>query len=133
MKTIHPAPFLRQALLADAVTSAACALLVLVAAGPLERILGLPSALLRGAGLVLLPYVAILAAMALRESLPRVAVWAVIAANALWAIESALLLVSGWVEPTRAGIAFVIAQAVVVAMYAELQLMGLRRSTAATA
>jgi hypothetical protein len=133
MMTIHPAPFLRQALLADAVTSAACALLLLVAAGPLERILGLPPALMRGAGLVLLPYVAILAAMALRDSLPRAAVWAVIAANALWAIESALLLVSGWVEPTRAGVAFVIAQAVVVAMYAELQFMGLRRSSAVAA
>lgn len=133
MKTVHPAPFLRQALLADAVTSAACALLVLVAAGPLERILGLPAALLRGAGLVLLPYVALLAALALRETLPRAVVWAVIAANALWAVESVLLLVSGWVEPTRAGIAFVLAQAIVVAMYAELQFMGLRRSNAATA
>lgn len=133
MKTVHPAPFLRQALLADAVTSAACALLVLVAAGPLERILGLPAALLRGAGLVLLPYVALLAALALRETLPRAVVWAVIAANALWAVESVLLLVSGWVEPTRAGIAFVLTQAIVVAMYAELQFMGLRRSNAATA
>lgn len=133
MTTIQPAPFLRQALLADAVTSAACALLVLVAAGPLERILGLPAGLLRGAGLVLLPYVAILAFLALREDLPRMAVWAVIAANALWAAESVLLLASGWVEPTSAGIAFVIAQAIVVAMYAELQFIGLRRSSTARA
>jgi hypothetical protein len=133
MTTIQPAPFLRQALLADAVTSATCALLVLVAAGPLERILGLPAGLLRGAGLVLLPYVGILAFLALREDLPRMAVWAVIAANALWAAESVLLLVSGWVQPTSAGIAFVIAQATVVAMYAELQFIGLRRSSTARA
>jgi hypothetical protein len=60
-------------------------------------------------------------------------VLAVIGLNALWALDSILLLVSGWVAPTAAGFAFVIAQGVVVAMYAELQLMGLRRSTAAAA
>ena len=47
--------------------------------------------------------------------------------------SSALLLASGRVEPTRAGYAFVVAQAIVVAMYAQLQFMGLGRSNLVTA
>lgn len=130
---ILPAPLLRQALLADAVTSAACAALLIGGAGFLEGLLGLPAALLRGAGLVLLPFVALVAFLGTRERLPRMAVLAVIGLNALWAADSLLLLVSGWVAPTAAGTVFVIAQAVAVAMYAELQFMGLRRSVAAAA
>ena len=42
-----------------------------------------------------------------------------------------LLLVSGWVEPTTLGIAFVLAQAVVVALFAEAEYVGLRRTQAA--
>ena len=93
----------------------------------------MPAGLLRGAGIVLVPFVALLAVMAMRDSLPCILVGAVIAGNALWAVESALLLASGRVEPTRAGYAFVVAQAIVVAMYAQLQFMGLRRSNLVTA
>jgi hypothetical protein len=52
--------------------------------------------------------------------------------NALWVVDSLLLLVSGWVSPTSAGYAFVIAQALVVLMYADFQIVGLRRSGAVT-
>ena len=130
MTAIRPVLFLRQALLADAVTTAACALLMVAAAGPLASLLGLPAGLLRAAGLILIPFAAFLGMLALREEVPRVAVWAVIIANAAWTLDSLLLLVSGWVQPTAAGIAFVIAQAAFVAMYAELQFVGLRRSHA---
>ena len=130
---ILPAPLLRQALLSDAVTTAACAALMIAGAGFLEGLLGLPAALLRGAGLVLLPFVALVAVLGLRERVPRLAVVAVIGLNALWTVDSILLLLSGWVAPTAAGIAFVLAQAAVVAMYVELQVIGLRRSTAALA
>jgi hypothetical protein len=133
MSKINPAPFLRQALLADAVTTAACALLMLLAAGPLAGWLGLPASLLRAAGLVLIPFAIVVGALAFRESLPRMAVWTVIVANAVWAVDSLLLLFSGWVSPNAAGTAFVIVQAVAVALYAELQLMGLKRSSAALA
>ena len=132
MSTIHPAPFLRQALLADAVTTAACAGLMLAAAGPLESLLGLPAGLLRAAGAILVPFAAIVGVLSLRETLPRLTVWTVIVANAVWAVDSILLLLSGWVQPSAAGLVFVIAQAVFVAMYAELQFMGLRRSQVET-
>lgn len=131
MTTIHPSPLLRQALLADATTSGAFGLLMLLAAGPLGHLLGLPEVLLRGAGAVLLPYVALLAWLSLRGQMHKGLVWAVILGNLLWVADSLLLLVTGWVSPTGAGYAFVIMQALVVLMYAEFQIMGLRRSEAA--
>ncbi len=131
MTTILPSPLLRQALLSDAVTTIACALLMLFGAGFLDSVLGLPAGLLRMAGIVLVPYAAWVAYLGTRDRLGRLAVWAVVTANAVWAIDSLALLLGGWVSPTPAGYAFVLAQAVVVALYAELQAMGLKRSAAA--
>ena len=127
---LSPSPFLRQALLADAVTTALCGLLMLVGASPLGALLGLPVELLRYAGAMLLPFAALVAYLSLRPEISRVAVWGVILVNALWVADSVLLLVSGWVAPTIAGYVFVLAQAAVVLMYAELQFVGLRRSHA---
>ena len=133
MTTIHSSPLLRQALLADAATSAAFGLLALIAAGPMSHLLGLPEMLLRISGLVLLPYAAFVGYLGLREQANRMMVWAVVVGNGLWAADSLLLLASGWVSPTSAGYAFVSAQALAVLMYAEFQYVGLRRSTAAAA
>jgi hypothetical protein len=133
MMTIHPSPLLRQSLLADASTSAAFGLLTLLGAGPLSHLLGLPDTLLRMSGAVLLPYAGFLAYLGLREQVNRMAVWAIVIGNGLWAADSLLLLASGWVAPTPAGYAFVIAQALAVLMYAEFQYMGLRRSERAVA
>jgi glucose uptake protein GlcU len=119
--------FLRRALQLDAVASGATGLLMIAGAGLVEGLLGLPAALLRGAGLVLVPYVAFVIYTGTREAIPRPAVWAIIVANVLWAAASALLLISGWVAPTGVGYAFVIAQAVVVALLGELQYVGLRQ------
>jgi hypothetical protein len=120
--------FLRYALLADALASGATGLLMIVGADLLEGLLGLPTALMREAGLVLVPYVAFVAWIGTRETISRPAVQAIIAMNALWVVGSVLLLVSGYVSPTVLGYAFVIAQAVVVGVFAELQFIGLRRS-----
>jgi hypothetical protein len=60
-------------------------------------------------------------------------VHATIALNVLWVAASIGLLLSGWVAPTLLGYAFVIAQAVVVGAFAELQIIGLRRTQVATA
>lgn len=119
--------FLRRVLLADAAAGAATGLLMLFGAGLLEQLLGLPRALLQVAGLSLLPFAALIGYLATREQLSRKGVWAVIICNAIWVVDSVLLLLSGWVEPTRLGQAFVIAQALVVAIFAELEYFGLRR------
>ena len=130
MNPASPA-FLRTTLLLDAVASGATALLVLAAAGILADLLALPAALLRGAGLVLIPYVAFVAYLGSRELAPRAAVWTVIAANVVWAAASLLLLASGLVAPNALGHAFVIGQALVVAAFGELQYVALRRQAMA--
>jgi hypothetical protein len=120
-------PLLRRALLADAVISGASGLLMFAGAGLLARVLELPELLLRSAGLALLPYGALVAFVATREQLQKAAVWTVIVANALWAVDSIVLLLSGWIAPSALGYAFVIAQALVVALFAEVQYIGMRR------
>lgn len=126
-KTASPG-LLRRALLADGVVSGATGLLLALAAGPLADRLDLPTLLLRLAGVSLLPYAAALLYLAMRDSIPRRAVWVVIGANLLWAVASILLLLTGWVEPSGLGYAFVIAQALIVAAFADLQYLGLHRS-----
>jgi len=126
--------FLRRALLADAATSAATGLLMMLGAGLLARLLGASAALVDYGGLSLLPFAGLVAYLASRETLPRSAVWAVIAYNVLWAkVDGVLLLISGWIEPTALGHAVLIAQALVLAMFAQLQYLGLRWSRTPTA
>jgi hypothetical protein len=120
-------PFLRRVLLADAVISGATGLLLFLGSGLLAAYLQLPETLLRPAGLFLMPYSLFVAHIATRPDPPRQALWAIIVANWLWAVNSILLLVSGWVTPSALGTAFVIFQAAVVAGFAELQYIGLRQ------
>ncbi|HXE68212.1 MAG TPA: hypothetical protein VN523_02575 [Hyphomicrobiaceae bacterium] len=127
------ATFLRRTLVLDAVASGATALFVIAAAGLIDGLLGLPVALLRGAGLVLVPYVAFVVFVATRARIEPAAVWVIIACNALWALASCVLLLSGELAPTGLGIAFVAAQAIVVALLGELQYVGLRRPAAQVA
>jgi hypothetical protein len=133
MTSFRSSSLLHQALLADAAISGATGLLMLLGAGLLASLLGLPEALLRFAGLILLPYGVLVAYLGTRESPPRPAVWAVIAVNALWAADSILLLLSGWVAPNALGHVFVAAQALVVLIFAELQYIGMRRFAATAA
>lgn len=118
--------FLRTVLLADAAASLACGLLMAGASSILSPLLGLPAPLLLGAGLVLLPWSALVFWLARRAALPRGAVWAVVVLNAIWVIESVALVAGGFVAPTPLGIGFVLAQALAVVALAGLQVVGLR-------
>lgn len=128
--TLTPTPFLRLALLGDAVASGASGLLLATAAGPLAPLLGLPTPLLQGAGLVLLPYAAFIAWAGTRETPPRWAVRAAVVINLLWAADSAMMLAVGPVAPSALGIAFVLVQALVVLGFAVMQWSALRRAKA---
>lgn len=121
--------FLRRVLLTDAVASAAAGLLLALGAQVLTGLLGLPVALMRYAGMSLLPFAAIVLLVGMRNVPPRIPVLAIIAYNALWAIDSVVLLAGGAVNPTLLGAAFVIAQAVTVGLLAELQWIGLKRAS----
>jgi quinol-cytochrome oxidoreductase complex cytochrome b subunit len=120
--------FLRYALIGDAVASGATGLLMAAGAGILTGLLNLPEELLRYAGMFLLPYAAIVAYIGTRPEVSKAAVWAVIAINALWTVESIGLLIGNWVAPTTLGYAFVIFQALVVLAFAEAQYLGLRHA-----
>ena len=121
---------LRIALLADAAATAATGLLLVVFSAPFETLLGLPATLSRTIGLGLLPYAALVAYLGTRAQIGRASVWAVIVCNLFWVVDSALLLMGNWIDPTPLGVAFVIAQAIAVAGFADLQFIGLRRAAA---
>jgi hypothetical protein len=120
-------PLLTRALQADTVLTGGFGILLAAAATPLAGLLGLPEPLLRWAGIVLLPITAFLAYLATRPVPPTRGVQAVIAINVLWTVDSIGLLFTGWVDPGPLGVAFVVAQALAVAGFAELHYMGLRR------
>jgi hypothetical protein len=125
--------FLRWVLLIDAATCAATGLLMMIGARALDQVLGLPVELMRYAGFSLLPFAIFLVFLATRQLSSRYAVWVVILLNVLWTIDSLLILVTDWVTPTQVGYAFVVAQAVGVAVLAALEYVGVRRSVAVAA
>ena len=126
---IHPSLFLRRAIQADAIVSGAMALLLTSGAGMLAPLLNLPEALLRETGLFLIAYAALVGWLGTRPSMPKALVVIVIAGNAAWTLGSIALLFSGAVTPNLLGEAFVAMQAIAVGAFAELQYIGLRRSS----
>jgi hypothetical protein len=122
--------FLRTVLLADAGATLATGVLMVAGSRALEGWLNIPAPLLFYAGLVLIPYAAFVFYLARQADVPRAAVWAVVLCNAAWAVDSLLLLATGWITPSTFGYAFVIFQAIVVAVFCELQWIGLRRGRA---
>jgi hypothetical protein len=125
---IQPSLLLRRAILADAVVSGAMALLLTFGAAALAPLLNLPEALLRETGLFLIAYAALVGWLGTRPSMPKAWVLIVIAGNAAWAVGSIAPLFSGSVTPNLLGEAFVATQAIAVGVFAELQVIGLRRS-----
>ena len=120
--------FLRRALVLDAVATSAIALLAIAFAGAFAGLFGLPAELLRGMGLSFIPFVILVAWAAAREQAPAGVIWSIISINGAWVIASVGLLLSGLVAPTGWGYAFVIAQAVGVGVFAELQIIGVRKA-----
>ena len=131
MTMTHPldpqSTFLRRALLADAVLSGATGLMMIAGADVLSGLLDLPAMLLRAAGLMLVPYVAFVLYAGTRAEIARSAVAAIIVINLAWTAASIGLLFTGFVSPNVLGTAFVVFQAAVVGVLAEVQVVGLRR------
>ena len=126
---IRPSLFLRRALLADAIFSGVSAVLLTAGAGMLAPLFDLPEALLRETGLFLIVYAAFVGWLGTRLSVPKVLVLIVIAGNAAWTLGSIALLLSGAVAPNLLGEIVVAAQAMATGAFAELQFIGLRKSS----
>ncbi len=125
---ILSSPFLRRALLADAVFSGVSAVVMTLDASAFAPFLNLPEALLRETGLFLIAYTALVGWLCARPSVAKVMVMIVIAGNAAWTLASLALLFSGAVAPNLLGEIVVVVQAIATGLLAELQYIGLRRS-----
>jgi hypothetical protein len=128
MHTLNASPLLRRALFADGLMGLGTGSLLILLTGWFAELLALPRELLLGSGLALLPLGLFLLWMSSGETVNRLLVWAVLAINALWVVDSLLLLVAGWIAPNLLGHVFVIGQALVVLLFLELELIGLKRS-----
>jgi hypothetical protein len=133
MTSIRASSLLRRVLVVDAVSSGALGVAMIAFAELFASLLQLPVELVSEAGIVLLPFAAFVGFVASRPEPTRIAVWIIIALNAVWVVDSIMLLFTGWVAPNGLGYAVVIAQAAAVLVLADLEYMGLRRSTALAA
>ena len=115
------------ALRLDAVVTGANGLAYLVAAGPLSDLLGLDASFLRGIGLFLLAFTAFLWRVSARTAPAAGAVLAVVAVNVAWVLGSLALAALGHGSPSTAGTVWAVLQAAVVGVFAELQILALRR------
>lgn len=121
--------YLSRVLMADALVSGAAGVVMIIGAPLLAPLLNLPAALLQIAGFSLIPWFLALIALARQARVSRAAIMTVIAVNLAWVIGSiAVLFVF---QPSTFGYAFVIAQAVAVGVFAELQIIALKRAAKA--
>ena len=124
-------PLVRKTLLADAAVSGAAAVLMIAGAGLLGPLLSIPESLLFWAGLLLVPFVAMLLAVARRETAHRMILLDIVVLNVLWVVASFAVILLGIVEPNALGIAFIAAQALAVALFAALQVGALKAASTA--
>jgi hypothetical protein len=115
---------LRTALRLDAIASGGLGALLLATAGLLDEPLGLPVGLTLVVGGVLLVWSGLVGWISVGASEPLAK--DVVAGNVVWVAASTVFAVSGWVELTGLGVAFVVAQAAAVAGLTCLQVAGLR-------
>jgi hypothetical protein len=119
---------LRFALRLDAAITAANGLAYLALFWLLDGWLGVPGGFLAAVGAFLVGFAAFVGRLSAQSTPHRGAVIAVIAANVLWALDSALLLAADWFSPSTAGQVVIALQAAGVAGLAGLQYLGLRRA-----
>jgi hypothetical protein len=124
-----PSVFLRRALQADAVFSGTGAVIFSLAASELAPLFNLPEELVRETGLFLIAYAAFVGWLGTRQSFPRILAGIVVVGNAAWTLASIVLLFSGAVTPNLLGEAAIASQAIATGTLAELQYIGLRRSS----
>ncbi len=119
---------LKNVLLLDAVLTGANGLVYVAGATVLDSLLGPPPAVIVGLGIFMLAYAAAAALLGTRRPVSRLAVGLIADGNIVWALASVLVLVFGWLGLTTAGTVWTLMQAALVAGFAALQMIALRRS-----
>ena len=120
---------LRGALRVDAIASAASGIAYLVAAGPIGDLLGLPSGFLRAVGAFSVVYAAFAWFTASRPQVPLGTSRFIAVGNLVWFAASIALVLAGWHSPTTTGSAWIVLQGLLVAGFADAQLLGVRRAS----
>lgn len=120
---------LRRWLRLDAVASGGLGVgaLAVAAAGAGPSSLGLPGGLVLGVGGFLAVYAAGLVALAAGRRMWRGGAWVVVIGNVGWVLASIALAIGAWSALTTLGAVVVLAQALAVAVLADLQFTALRR------
>lgn len=111
----------------DAAISGAAGLALLLGAAPLEAWLGIAAQYLWPVGLLFVLYAAGLAYRSTRPNVNRRFAWAVIILNTIWVVDSLILLASGILPLTTVGWWTILIQALIVADFAIIQYVGVRR------
>jgi hypothetical protein len=133
LNTLTSATGLRRVLAFDAVSGAGTGALQLGLTGLLSQWLGLSAPLLQGSGLAIFVFVVLAGWLAMQSVPPRAALAALVVGNFAWVAGCLALVLGGAPAVTPLGIAYLIVQAVVVLVLAELQWMALRRTRPALA
>jgi hypothetical protein len=120
--------YLKKVITADAVISGAAGVAMMAGSLFLPAFTGLSGALLFWAGLALVPFVIELAMILRMKQVSPAIVMAVIAINIAWVAASLFVAFGPVFALTLFGKIFVVAQALVVALFAELQIIGLKRA-----
>ncbi|HSX61858.1 MAG TPA: hypothetical protein VLF18_16835 [Tahibacter sp.] len=127
IRRISSLSLFHRALLLDLSTCIPTAALLIAGADALAPLTGLPVELLRYAGFVLVPF-GVLLALTLSAARPnKFAAWSIMEINLAWVVASFYVLYGAGLQPTAAGSAVVIAQALGVLGIAALQFAGWRR------
>lgn len=119
--------FLRLALKVDAIASGLTGAGMVAAPGLHADLYGLPAAMTQPSGLFLLAFAAMVWFASARRLVDARLVTAIIVLNAIWVAASAIVIAAGWLPLTPLGVGYTILQAAAVALFAELQFIGLRR------
>jgi hypothetical protein len=119
--------FLRLALRIDAIGTAATGLLMAAGGSAVDTLTGIPAIAMHIIGAFLVIFAGAVGVLSTRRTINRKAVWAVILVNAVWIIDSVVTLAATVWPVTTPGMIAIIAIAVVVAVFAELEYLGLRR------
>ncbi|WP_029114250.1 hypothetical protein [Mycobacterium sp. URHB0044] len=117
---------LRFAMRADATLCAGIGLIIATAADPLSRLSGLSAASEWVAGAALVVYGAVLYVLAAAPDIRRIGL-IVVAANVVFAIAAAAVLVAGVLPLTGLGVAMVLVTVASTLGFAYLQYLGVRR------
>jgi hypothetical protein len=130
--TTHSSPnvqpsLLRLALRADAIFCLATGAISLAEAQPLGALLGLPPLALSILGAVVAVSGAFLLYIAAQAQISRRIALVALVLDVIWVIDSLVLLISGWLPLTSAGMWTIGLVALAVATLGELKFFGLRR------